>query len=669
MAIINVNKTNRDISLDLKVINNIKALGIDMINTAGSGHPGIVLGAAPIIYELYSKHLVFDRDNPDYINRDRFIMSAGHGSALLYATLFMSGFPLTISDLKNFRKYGSKTPGHPEVFVTPGVDVSTGPLGEGFATAVGMAIGEAYLNQKFKSNKTSLIDHYTYCLCSDGDLMEGISYEASAIAGNLGLGKLIVLYDSNNVSLDGDTKDTLSENVLDRFKALNWDTHLVLDAYDLEALDDAIVKAKEESSKPSIIEIKTTLGKDSKYQNTNLVHGKPLEKDDIKRIKKKLKIRDVEYTVLSDAYDYMKKTIDERVKPELKKWEKNKEKLCSRLSKELVLDFEKIVNGEIDIDLKKSIFKLDANKSYSGRDISSHIINKLNKYDIMCVNTDTRSSTKAYFSKEDDFTSKNYSGKNINCGVRELASSAILNGLLLMNIRGITSTFLAFSNYMIPSIRMASLMNLSTLYVFTHDSVLIGEDGPSHQPIEQIDMLRSILGVTVFRPCDRNEMIAAYKYAFASKGPVVIIASKEVLPNLENTDINKVSKGGYLLKSGEDDEVCIIASGSEVDIALKVSEALDKHMISSRVVSMPSLELFLKQKQEEKEKLLPRDMKKVVIELSSCQSYYKLLDHDDLVFNVTDYAKSGSKDELIEKLKFDPSSITEEILASIKQRK
>lgn len=669
MAIINVNKSSRDLSLDLKVINNIKALGIDMINTAGSGHPGIVLGAAPIIYELYSKHLIFDRENLDYINRDRFIMSAGHGSALLYATLFMSGFALKIEDLKKFRKYGSKTPGHPERFVTPGVDVSTGPLGQGLATAVGMAIGEAYLNQKFKVGKTSLIDHYTYVLCSDGDLMEGISYEASAIAGNLGLGKLIVLYDSNNMSLDGDTKETLKENVLERFKALNWDTHLVLDAYDLESLDKAILKAKEELTKPSIIEVKTTLGKDSKYQNTNLVHGSPLKRDDIKRIKKKLKIRDVEYTVLSDAYDYMISTIDKRVKPELKKWKKNQEKIFEKLSKDLLKDYERLLNNDLDIDLKKSIFRFDANKTYSGRDVSSYILNKLNKYDIMCVNTDTRTSTKAYFTKEKDFTLKDYSGKNINAGVRELASSAIVNGLLLMNIRGITSTFLAFSNYMIPSIRMASLMKLRPIYIFTHDSILIGEDGPTHQPIEQLDMLRSILDITVLRPCDRNEMIGAYKYAFTAKEPVVLLASKDKLLSLENTDINKVSKGGYLLKDSENAKICLIASGSEVDIALKVSDILEKHMINSKVVSMPSLELFSKQKKEEIEKLLPSDMKKVVIELSSGIGYYKFLNSDDLVFNVSSYVKSGSKEEILNKLKFDPLNITEKIIDDIRQRK
>ena len=665
MAIINITKSNNN-ELDLKVINNIKALGIDMINTANSGHPGIVLGAAPILYRLYSKHLVYDYNNPNWINRDRFVMSSGHGSALLYATLFMSGFNITIDDLKNFRKYNSLTPGHPEVNVTPGVDASTGPLGQGFANAVGMAIGEAYLNEKFKVSKTSLIDHYTYVFVSDGDLMEGISYEAGAIAGNLGLGKLIVLYDSNNISLDGNTKETLKENVLERFKALNWDTYLITDPYDLNSFDNAIEKAKLVTDKPSIIEIKTIIGKDSKYQNTNKVHGKPLEREDIKKLKKKLDIRDVEYTVLSDAYDYMKNSIDERNNLKISSYEKTKEKLLAKLPENLKKDYENLCNNNIEIDLDKIIVNLESDKDYSGRDLSSHILNKLNNYDILTLGTDTSSSTKVYFNEEKEFTSKNRKGKNIMCGVRELGTSAIMNGLLLMGIRCITSSFLSFSNYMIPSIRMNSLMNLGGIYVFTHDTVLVGEDGPTHQPIEQIEMLRAIPNVVVFRPCDINEMLAAYKYAFKNKSTTIIIASKDILPPCLNTDIKKTIDGGYLLKSSDKDEVCLIASGSEVNLALEISTLLEIHMISARVVSMPSINLFNKLKKEEKEKILPPNMKKVVLELSSCESYYKFLNIDDLVFNVSNYMKSGNKQDIISKLSYTPDTILNSIINSIK---
>lgn len=666
MAIINVGKQEKDNTLDYKVINNIKALGIDMINSAQSGHPGIVLGAAPILYRLYNKHLIFDKNNPNWINRDRFVMSAGHGSALLYATLFMSGFDLTIEDLKNFRKYDSKTPGHPEINKTPGVDASTGPLGQGFATAVGLAIAEAYLNQKYKSGKNSLIDHYTYALVSDGDIMEGISYEAGAIAGNLGLGKLIVLYDSNQISLDGKTKNTLKENVLERFKALGWDTHLVTDAYNLEDLDEKIEKAKQTSDKPSIIEIKTTIGKYSKNQNTNIVHGKPLDREDIKKIKKKLAIRDVEYTVLSDAYNYMKQSIDDRNNQEIKKWEKQKEKILIKLPKELNKSFEHLCNNTMEIDIKKNIFKFEKDKKYSGRDMSHHILNKLHTKDIICLSTDTSSSTKVYFTKEKEFTSRNRKGKNIMCGVRELGASAIMNGIALSGLKTITSTFLSFSNYMIPSIRMASLMNLSNIYIFTHDSVLVGEDGPTHQPIEQIEMLRMIPNVTVFRPCDINEMIGAYKYALSNNNPTVIIASKDKLETCENTDIKKVEKGAYILKETKDDEVCLIASGQEVNLALKISELLEKHMISSRVISVPSIELLSKMKKEELEQLLPNDMKKVVIELSSCNSYYKYINKTDLVFNIETYQKSGNQKDIIENLSYTENDIVDKIVKNLK---
>lgn len=667
MTFVNVNKKTTDNSLDFKVINNIKALGIDMINEAGSGHPGIVLGAAPIIYRLYSNHLVFDPKNPNWINRDRFVMSCGHGSALLYATLFMSGFDLTIKDLKEFRKYGSKTPGHPEVGTTPGVDASTGPLGQGLAQAVGMAIGESYLNQKFKNLKSSLINHYTYVLVSDGDLMEGISSEVASLAGTLGLGKLIVLYDSNNISLDGKLDDVFNENILEKYKAMGWDTHNIEDAYDFEAFDNAIEKSKNTSDKPSIIKIKTIIGKDSKYQNTKEVHGKPLSKEDIKRIKKKLGIRDVSYTVLSDACNYMKENIETRNKQAITKWNKTYERLSNKLDKSLMKDFKKITNQDKNIDLKASIFKFSSEKEYKGRELSQLVINKLKHKDVMCLTTDTGTSTKAMFKEKEYFTKKNRTGKNIACGVRELGAASIANGLELMGIRTITSTFLSFSNYMIPSIRMSSLMNLNNIFIFTHDSVLVGEDGPTHQPIEQIEMLRLIPNLSVFRPCDRNEVIGSFMEALTQKGPTAIILSKDILPLCEHTDIKKTMQGAYVLK-GKAQEVSIIASGSEVKLALDINASLEKHMIKSRVISMPEIKKFTKQPKEEQEKILPKDSFKVVIELSSCNSYYKLLNDNDLVFNITEYMKSGNKYSIIHRLSYDVDSITKEILESLKQR-
>lgn len=666
MVLVKVNKSTSLYDLDIKTVNNIKTLALDMINTAKSGHPGIVLGAAPIIYRLYNKHLVFDYNNPDWINRDRFVMSAGHGSALLYATLFMSGFDLTINDLKKFRKYDSKTPGHPEVNITPGVDASTGPLGQGLAMAVGMAIGEVYLNQKFKYLRSSLISHYTYVLCGDGDLMEGISSEVCSIAGSLGLGKLIVLYDSNNMSLDGSTTGIFDEDVLKRYRAMGWDTHVLDDPYDFEKFDSLIEKAKKSVNKPSIIKINTIIGKDSKYQNTNIVHGKPLEKEDIKRIKKKLGIRDIPYTVLSDAFSYMKKSIDDRNNAIISKWEKNVEKLLLKLDKSVISDYNKLLSKE-NIGFDESLFKF-ANKKYTGRDICSLILNKISNNDLICLGTDTSSSTKVCFGNNGNFSKKDRLSKNIACGVRELGASAIQNGISLMGLKTISSTFLSFSNYMIPSIRMASLMKLNTVYVFTHDSVLIGEDGPTHQPIEQIDMLRSIPGLTVFRPSCITEIVGAFKYSFFNDGPCVIIVSKDVIPSYDVL-VDDIYKGASVLKSSIKDELCLIASGTEVNTALGVSAALEKHMIFSRVISMSSLEVFDKLNKEEQEKILPKNMEKVVLELSTCSNYYKYLSQDDLVFNVTDFMKSGNKYSIINRLNYDVDSITKTIIENIKQKK
>lgn len=656
MAIVIGKPLIKDYSLDNKTVNNIKTLGLDMINNAKSGHPGIVLGAAPIIYRLYQNHLVFDNKNPDWINRDRFIMSAGHGSALLYATLFMSGFDLTINDLKEFRKYDSKTPGHPEVGVTPGVDSSTGPLGQGFATAVGMAIGETYLNQKFKYMNNSLIDHYTYVLCGDGDLMEGITSEAASIAGSLSLGKLIVLYDSNNMSLDGSTDGVFNDNVLKKYRGMNWDTHLLENPYDFEEFDKLIEKSKK-SNKPSIIKINTVIGKDSKYQNTNTIHGKPLDKDDLKKVKNKLGVRDIPFTVLKDAYNYMNNSIDERNSVAISKWEKTCEKLKLKLDKELVKEYDEYLTKK-EVTFENILFGKE--KVYSGRDAVHDILNKISCKDIMCLATDTKSSTKVYFDEEGSYSSKNRMSRNIECGVRELACTAIQNGIALMNIKTVSSTFLTFSNYMIPSIRMASLMKLNTVYIFTHDSVLIGEDGPTHQPIEQIDQLRLIPGVTVYRPSDTVELVNAFKESFNSDGPCVIVVSKE------NISVRK--QHDYIVKDEDGFDICLIASGTEVELALNVSKVLEKHMMKSRVVSIPSLEQFDKLEKNDKEKILPRRVLKVVLELSTCNSYYKYLSQDDLVLNIANFMKSGNKYSIINRLNYDSISIANKITLSIKQK-
>ena len=526
--------------LDYKVVNNIKALAIDMINEAKSGHPGIVLGAAPIIYDIYARHLVFDSKNDKWVNRDRFIMSAGHGSALLYATLYFSGFNITIEDLKKFRRLSSITPGHPEYNVTPGVDMSTGPLGQGIASSVGFAIAERYLNKRYSYGKGSLIDHYTYVLCGDGDLMEGVSYEACSIAGNLSLGKLIVIYDSNSMTLDRSTKETFKENVLERFKAMNWDTHLVLDGRNLDEIDNAICKAKECKNKPSFIEVKTTIGLGSKLENTNLVHGKCLDEEDTIKLKEKLGIRDVPFTILEKAYSYMRESIKNRNDKIISEYKKEVENVLSSDSFELKKEFENLLEGKNDINFKN--VDLDIKDDLSGRDISSIVLNKICKDNKLIIggSSDVASSTKTYIDGGNDFTSTSYDGRNILFGVREHAMGAILNGIALSNIRCFGSTFLAFSDYLKPAIRMSALMNLPVLYIFTHDNILIGEDGPTHEPVEQLIMLRSIPNLNVYRPGDANEMLGAYKSALSKNSPSAIILSKNKMKTLEQTNINNV---------------------------------------------------------------------------------------------------------------------------------
>lgn len=632
--------------LDYKVVNNIKALAIDMINEAKSGHPGIVLGAAPIIYDIYARHLVFDSKNDKWVNRDRFIMSAGHGSALLYATLYFSGFNITIEDLKKFRRLSSITPGHPEYNVTPGVDMSTGPLGQGIASSVGFAIAERYLNKRYSYGKGSLIDHYTYVLCGDGDLMEGVSYEACSIAGNLSLGKLIVIYDSNSMTLDRSTKETFKENVLERFKAMNWDTHLVLDGRNLDEIDNAICKAKECKNKPSFIEVKTTIGLGSKLENTNLVHGKCLDEEDTIKLKEKLGIRDVPFTILEKAYSYMRESIKNRNDKIISEYKKEVENVLSSDSFELKKEFENLLEGKNDINFKN--VDLDIKDDLSGRDISSIVLNKICKDNKLIIggSSDVASSTKTYIDGGNDFTSTSYDGRNILFGVREHAMGAILNGIALSNIRCIGSTFLAFSDYLKPAIRMSALMNLPVLYIFTHDNILIGEDGPTHEPVEQLIMLRSIPNLNVYRPGDANEMLGAYKSALSKNSPSAIILSKNKMKTLEQTNINNVDKGAYIVIDYDNYVGIIIAVGSELQLAINISNRLAVKHIYTRVVSMSSINLFKKQDDKYKESVLPLTSKKVVIEFSSSYSWNEFVYNDRYLFTIDNFGKSGKKEEL-----------------------
>ena len=640
-----------------KIVDQIRTLGIDMIHEANSGHPGIVLGAAPIIYSLYAHHINIDVNHPNYFNRDRFIMSAGHGSALLYATLYMAGFNITLEELKQFRKIDSTTPGHPELGVTPGVDMTTGPLGQGIATAVGIAMAEKHLEAKYKN----LIDFNTYVLCGDGDLMEGISYEASSLAGTLHLNKLIVLYDSNNICLDGETNKTFTENVLDRFASQGWNTLYVEDGNNIAEINKKIEEAKTSTDKPTIIEIKTTIGKYSKYENTSKVHGSPLEEDDITKIKEKLGIRDIPFAISQSVKEEFELLIKERC-------EHLEEKFMEKLSKEedsVKEELSYFMNQNKKIDIKELFYDAPEDNIESPRDTSSKILNSIVPKTPYLIggSADLFAANKTYINDCSDYSKDNYLGKNIFFGVREHAMGAIINGFSLCGFRPYASTFLAFSDYLKPSLRLAAMMNLPNIYIFTHDSISVGEDGPTHQPVEQLLMLRSLPNMEVFRPADANEVIGSYKAILKKEsGPSAITLSRNKLPILAETKANEVEKGAYIaLDTMKKPDAIIISSGEELHQVLIACKNLKEKGIECRVVSMPNLNRYLQQSDEYKEEILPVEIRKIVVEASSSYSWNKLIYNSKYLITLDEFGTSGNYKDVYKKYGFDAESLEEKI--------
>lgn len=644
-----------------KIIDQLRCLGIDMISEANSGHPGIVLGAAPILYTLYAHHLRFDPLNPNYFNRDRFVMSAGHGSALLYATLYLAGFPITLDDLKNFRQIDSITPGHPEYRVTPGVDASTGPLGQGIAMAVGMAMAEANLRARYNNGKKEVIDHYTYVLAGDGDLMEGVSYEACSLAGTLKLNKLIVLYDSNDVCLDGKTSMTFNDNVSMRFVSLGWNVITVSDGESYEAISKAIDEAKNSTDKPTLIEVKTVIGKHSSLEGTNLVHGSPLSKEEITAIKEKLGVRDIPFTVSQNICDDFRYFVEKRCSSLSEKFDKT----VASLSEEEQEELKFFMGNDKAIPIKNFIYTPTEDLLESPRDTSSRLLNSVVKDSpfILGGSADLFAANRTYIKDAGDFSANNYLGKNIFFGVREHAMGAILNGLALSGFRVYGSTFLSFSDYMKPAIRMAAMMKLPVIYIFTHDSISVGEDGPTHQPVEQLLGLRSTPNLEVFRPADANEVIGSYKAISENvSGPSVITLSRNKLPILETTNVVGVSHGGYVVFDTErKPSGIVIATGEEVHQAIEVAKRLLVKGIAIRVVSMPNLNRFLKQDEEYIESVLPVEVRKIVVEAGSSFSWNRLIFNDKYLITLDTFGASGKKDDVYKKFGFDVDSLEEKI--------
>ena len=647
--------------IEEKIIGEIKSLGLDMIEEAGSGHPGIVLGAAPILYTLYLNHLRFDASNPNFYNRDRFIMSAGHGSSLLYSILYFAGYDLSLDDLKAFRRLNSKTPGHPEYKKTPGVEMTTGPLGQGFATAVGYAIAEKH-TEALINKKEKVIDYNIYCLCGDGDLMEGVSYEAASLAGSLKLDNLIVLYDSNKITMDGKIDNVFDEDITKRFESMNWTVLTTSD--EPQDIDDAIIKAKE-ADKPTIIQVATTIGKDSSLADSNKSHSGCFDKEEISKIKTTLGVRDIPFTISNEAVEEFRSYIKERNKDLVTNFDDIKEMLDE--------EEKSILNKLINPDKSIKLTTLDYTKPDDNEELLRISAKKvLNSYSLISPliiggNADTSSSTKIYLNELTPFTKDNYIGRNINFGVREHAMASIANGLALAGYRPFVSTFLSFSDYLKPALRLTALMDLPVTYIFTHDSISIGQDGPTHQPVEQLVSLRAVPNMEVFRPADSNEVIGSFKTIYENNSPSSLIIGRGSIKILESTSISATSKGGYIVHNEERKlDGVIIATGEEVTLALEVMQLLKEKGYDLRVVSMPSIERYNSLTKEEKEELLPLGVKKFVIEKGSSYSWYSFVYKDSYLFTLDKFGASGKTEEVNSFYGFTKEEISLKIEALLK---
>ena len=652
---------------DKKMINDIRSLSLDMINEAGSGHPGIALGAAPILYTLYTYHLNFDLDKNDWCNRDRFVLSAGHASALLYATLFcVDENTYNINDLKNYRNLYSHTPGHPEYNLNYKIECTTGPLGQGIATAVGMAMAGKHLNENFRTKKQELFNYNVYVLCSDGDLMEGISYEAASLASKFNLDNLIVLYDSNNVTLDGELDDKYSEQISNMYANLGWDVLYVKNGEKVSEINKAINVAKKSNS-PVLIVINTTIGKYSKYEGTNKIHGE-LEQDDYLEIKKELGIE--------EKWDYDKvnlalyrQFIKERLKDSYKAWYQDYEEYCQTVDEKKINILNSIINNEpINLQLDKVIDtdKLFIDRNF--RDVNYQIMNVISAFipNFIGGSADVVGSTKTYLKGKEDFSSDNYLGKNIAFGVREHASGAILNGLALNNLRVFGSYYLSFADYLKPSIRMSAMMDLPVTYIFTHDSILVGRDGPTHQPVEQLAMLRTIPNFTVYRPSDYKELIGSWNEILTRAKPCALILPRGHVNTQEYTNQAGIEYGGYIISEVKKSlDVILIATGSEVGYACELKEELLKNYIEARVVSMPNIKNFLSQDPEYQNEVLPKGYKKIVLEFSNDPTWYQLLEKDDEFISVNKFGTSAGEEDVLKDFELDLHSLVIKIKNNI----
>lgn len=651
-------------NIDIKSVNTIRVLSADGIEKAKSGHPGLPLGAAPIAYELFANHMKHNPKNPDWANRDRFILSAGHGSMLLYSLFHLFGYgDLSMDDLKSFRQLDSKTPGHPEYGHTVGVEATTGPLGAGMGMAVGMAMAEAHMASVFNKEGYDIVNHYTFVLGGDGCLMEGISSEAFSLAGTLGLSKLIVFYDSNGISIEGSTDIAFTENVVDRMKAFGFQTIEVEDGNDLEAIGKAIQEAKSDKNRPSFIKINTVIGYGAgKKQGTAGAHGEPLGSEALAALKSGFGFNPEEsFKVDADVYENFNKINEKNAKIE-EEWNK----LFKEYANKYPEDAKKWDNyySEINASLiDNDEFWAWDDAPAATRNISGSIINRLKDIfpNLIGGSADLSPSNKTVMNGEGYISKDDFSGRNIHFGVREFAMTAITNGILLHGgLRAYCATFFVFSDYTKPMARLSALMNIPTIFVFTHDSIGVGEDGPTHEPIEQLAMLRSLPNFNTFRPADARETIAAWYAAMVSKStPTAIVLTRQNLPQLDGSG-KKALKGAYIIKeaSKSTPDMILIASGSEVSLAIEAAAELEKDNISTRVVSMPCMDVFEAQSKEYKEEVLPKNVRnRVAIEALSSFGWDRYTGIDGRVISMNSFGASAPQDLLFKKFGFTKENV------------
>ena len=646
----------------------IRSLGIDMINKANSGHPGMVLGSAPALYSLFTKEYKVFPAHSQWINRDRFVLASGHASSLLYSLLHLSGFQVSMDDLKQFRQWGSCTPGHPEVELTDGVDASSGPLGQGIPMAVGMAMAEAFLATRYNKKDYPVIDHYTYVLCGDGDMQEGVTYEASSLAGHLSLGKLIVLYDANNVTLDGPLNYSFSEDVKKRYESMNWQVICVKNRNDYEASEKKNKKAKKEVYKPTLIIVNTIIGFGSRNQGTSKVHGAPLGEEDGQYAKRQYGFEYDNFFVPEEVYDDFKKNVFNRGKRAYNKWNKMMDTYKTEYP-DLYQELFQNINDEYSFDETAFIEEYQDGISEATRVTSEKLINAIAAQNptFLSGTADLASSTKTIIKNAERFSCENYGGRNLFFGIREFAMVAIMNGMTLhKGIKVAAGGFMVFSDYFKAALRMACLMKLPIILPLSHDSIAVGEDGPTHQPVEQLAMLRSMPNIQVIRAADAYEMCGAWKKAVETNDcPTALILTRQNVTNFTHATYEDVCHGAYVVSQEKDNlDGIIIATGSEVELAMQAQKALLEQGKDVRVVSMPSMELFDQQDDSYKEKVLPKHIRKrLAVEMACDFGWHKYVGLDGKVISVNQFGASAPANIVIQKYGFTVENIVETYLS------